>query len=134
MLNLASMLAMMTNTYLAISFDLKYLAWKTNKKALVCAFLIWFISVVLVMLFSIPLLDINLGDAHVTEYRAEIYKQGKHFVASIMAFFIICGAVVYYQTARAIQEKEKEPARSRCRVRRHLAVLALNKAFLTEIQ
>ncbi|KAL9971121.1 hypothetical protein ACROYT_G023608 [Oculina patagonica] len=108
MLNLASMLAMMTNMYLAISFDLKYLAWKTNKKALVCAFLIWFISVVLVMLFSIPLLDINLGDAHVAEYRAEIYKQGKHFVASIMAFFMICGAVVYYQTASAIKEKEKE--------------------------
>ncbi|KAL9973019.1 hypothetical protein ACROYT_G019424 [Oculina patagonica] len=92
-LNLASMLAMMTNMYLAISFDLKYLAWKTIKKALVCVFLIWFVSVVLVTLFSIPLLDIDLGDAHVIEYRAEIYKQGKHFVASFMGFLIICGAV-----------------------------------------
>ncbi len=107
-LNLASMLAMMTNMNLAISFDLKYLAWKTNKKALVCVFLIWFVSVVLVTLFSIPLLDIDLGDARVIEYRTEIYKQGKHFVASVIAFFIICGAAVYYQTTRAIKEKEKE--------------------------
>ena len=37
-----------------------------------------------VVLFSIPLLDIDLGDVHVTEYRAEIFKQGKQFVASLM--------------------------------------------------
>ncbi|XP_078371403.1 trace amine-associated receptor 13c-like [Oculina patagonica] len=107
-LNLASMLAMMTNMYLAISFDLKYLAWKTIKKALVCVFLIWFVSVVLVTLFSIPLLDIDLGDAHVIEYRAEIYKQGKHFVASFMGFLIICGAVVSFLTTRSIKRKKKE--------------------------
>ena len=107
-LNLASMLAMMTNVYLAISFDLKYLGWKTNKKALVCVFLIWSISVVLVMLSSIPSLDIDLSDAHVIEYRTEIYKKGKHFVASIMAFFLICGAVVSFLTIRAIRKKKKE--------------------------
>ncbi|XP_078357460.1 beta-2 adrenergic receptor-like [Oculina patagonica] len=109
-LNLASMLTMMVNMYLAISFDLKYLGWKTNKKALVCALLIWFVSIVTVMLSLIPLLDIDLGDAHVIEYREEIYKQGKHFAASFMASFIICGAIVSFCTIRAIKKKKKKGA------------------------
>ncbi|KAL9969121.1 hypothetical protein ACROYT_G021293 [Oculina patagonica] len=110
-LNLASMLAMMTNMYLAISFDLMYLGWKANKKALLCALLIWFISFVTVMLFSIPLLDIDLGDAHVVEYRKEIFKQAKQFVASIMAFFLIFGTVVCFLTIRAIKKKKNERAK-----------------------
>ena len=105
-LNLASMLAMTTNTFLAISFDMKYLAWKSNTKALVCAILIWIVSIVTVMLFSIPLFDIDLGDAHVNEYREEIYKQGKYFVASIMTIFIISGAVISFLTTRAITKKK----------------------------
>ena len=40
MLNLVSMLAMMINMYLAISFGLRYLAWKTKKKALICVIFI----------------------------------------------------------------------------------------------
>ena len=107
-LNLASMLVMVANTFLAISFDVKYLAWKSNTKALVCAVLIWFISIVTVMLFSIPLFDIDLGAAHVIEYRSEIYKQGKHFVASFMAFFIITGAVICFLTTRAITKKKRK--------------------------
>ena len=108
-LNLASMLAMTINTFLAISFDMKYLVWKSNTKALVCAILIWFISIVTVMLFSIPLFaDIDLGDAHVREYRNEIYKQGKYFVASTMAFFIISGAVIGILTTREITKKKRK--------------------------
>ena len=40
-LNLASMLAMMVDVFLAISFEIRYHVWKTKKKALVCVFLIW---------------------------------------------------------------------------------------------
>lgn len=107
-LNLASMLAMMTNIFLAISFDMKYLAWKSNRKAVVCALLIWIISIVTVALASIPSFDIDLGDVHVNEYRGEIYKQGKHFVASIMAFFVISGAVICFLTTRAIARKKRK--------------------------
>ena len=108
MLNLVSMLAMMTNMFLAISLGLKYLAWKTKKKALVCVFLIWFICILTAILFSIPLFDIDLGDAPVIEYRMEIFKQAKFFVAAIIAFFIIFGAIVCFLTARAIKKKKKE--------------------------
>ena len=107
-LNLASMLAMMGNMYLAICFDLKYLGWKTNKKALICAVLIWFVSIVTVMLTSIPLLDIDLGDAHVIDYREEIFKESQPFIASFMMIFIICGAIVSFRTIRAIKEKKRK--------------------------
>ena len=70
--NLSSLLAMIVNIFLAISYDLRYNVWKSNRKALSCVFLFWFISIVLIMLFSVSLLNINLGDAHVQEYRAEI--------------------------------------------------------------
>lgn len=107
-LSLGSMLALVANVYLAISFDLKYLAWKTNKKAMTCVFLIWFASFVLVALSAIPLFYINLGDAHVIEYRAEIYKQGKHFVAAFMVFFIFWVAALGFLITRAIKRKGKK--------------------------
>ena len=107
-LNLASVLAMTINTFLAISFDMKYLVWKSNTKALVCAILIWFVSIATVMLFSIPLFDIDLGDAHVREYRREIYEQGKYFVGSTMAFFIISGAVICVLTIRVIKKHKRK--------------------------
>ena len=106
--NRGSLLVMVANIFLTISCDLKYIAWKTNKKALLCIFLIWFIGIVVVLLFSIPLLDVNLGDAHVIEYRGEIYEQGKYFVASFMAFFIIGVAVLGFLTTRAIKTKRKK--------------------------
>ena len=108
MLNLASMLAMMTNMYLAISFGLRYLGWKSNKKALVCVVLIWFISFVTVMLSSIPLFEIDLGEAHVSEYRIQMFKQARQFLVSFVAFFLIFGAVVCFLTIRAIKRKKKE--------------------------
>ena len=111
-LNLASMLAMMADAYLAISFEIRYHVWKTKKKALVCVFLIWSISIVMVMLSTVPLLDIDLGDAHVREYRAEMFEQAKYFVATFMAFFIVCDIVVYVLTTRAIRKKKKQVCKS----------------------
>ena len=107
-LNLVSMIVMLTNTYLAISFDLKYFVWKTNRKALLCVFLTWFISIVLVAISSISLFDFNLGDIHVLEYRKEIFKQGRLFVMSFMAIFLICAAVVCFLTTHEIKKKQKK--------------------------
>ena len=108
MLNLLSMLALLTNMYLAISFGLKNLTWKTKKNALICVSLIWVISIVSTALFSIPLFDIDLGDAHVIEYRHEIFKQGKVFVMGGRAFFVVCTTIVSFLTTRAIGKKIKK--------------------------
>ena len=102
-LNLASMLAMMANVFLAIAFDFKYLAWKTKKKAMICVLFIGLTSFMVTILGSTPLLDINLAGARVRDYRAEIYKQGKYFVGSLTGFCILCGGVLDLLTTRAIK-------------------------------
>ena len=108
-LNLASMIVMLTNMYLAISFDLQYFAWKTNRKALLCVFLTWFISIVSVALSSISLFDsVNVGDVHVREYREEVFKEGRLFVMSFMAIFLICAAFLCLLTTQEIKKKQKK--------------------------
>lgn len=108
-LNLASMLALMVNMYVAITFDLKYLVWpkRTNKKAVGWSCFIWAVCTLMVILGSISLGSIELGDAHVIDYRAEIYKQGKYFVASFMAVFVICGGAIGFLTIRSIKKKKQ---------------------------
>jgi len=107
-LNHVSMLVMMANVYLAIAFDLRYLAWKTKKKMLFCCFLIWLIDIVAVSLHTVPLLDINLGDASVHEYRTEIFKRGKYFSVTFSTLSIISLAVLGFLTSCAIKKKKKE--------------------------
>ena len=107
-LNLVSMLVMMANVYLAIAFNLRYLAWKTKKRALICRFLIWLIDIVAVSLHTVPLLDINLGDVRFHGYRAEIFKRGKYFCATFFALFIISLAVLGFLTSCAIKKNKKE--------------------------
>ena len=41
-LNLLSMLVILVNKYLAISYGFKYLAWKTKTNAVICISLVWF--------------------------------------------------------------------------------------------
>ena len=111
-LNLASMIVMLSNMYLAISFDLEYFVWKTNRKALLCVFLTWFISVALVAFFSISLFHFNLGDVHVMEYREEIFKEGRLFVMGFMVIFLICAALVCILTVHAIKKTQKKVFKS----------------------
>jgi len=111
-LNLASMIVMLTNMYLAISFDLKYFVWKTNRKALLSVFLTWLISIVSVAFSSISLFDFNLGDVHVMEYRERIFKEGRLFVMSFLVIFLIFAALVCFLTARAIKKKQKKVFKS----------------------
>ena len=105
-LNLASMLALMANMYFVIDFCLKYRAWKANWKAVVSSFIIWLSGTLIVVLFSIPLLLIDLGDVQVIEYRAKIYQQGKYYIAAFMALFTICSGILGCLTINAIKRKK----------------------------
>jgi len=107
-LNLASMLAVLANVFLTIAFDLKYLAWKTKKKAMLCVVLIWLTSLVVTILGSIPLLNINLAEARVRDYRAEFYKQGKYFVGTSFAFSVLCVGGLSFLTTCAIKKNKKK--------------------------
>ena len=109
-LNLLSMLVILVNKYLAISYGFKYLAWKTKTNAVICISLVWFVSIISTVSSLILPSDINLGDAHVIHYRTEIFKQGKLFVAATRAFFVSFSVILSCLTARAIQvEKKKVP-------------------------
>ena len=107
-LNLASLLALMADMYLAMAFDLKYFVWKSTYKAVVSSFIIWFSGTLIVVLFSIPLLLIDLGDVQVIEYRAKIYQQGKYYIAASMALFIICSGILGFLTIQTIKRKKKK--------------------------
>ena len=100
------MLALMANMYFVIDFCLKYRAWKANWKAVVSSFIIWFSGTLIVVLFSIPLLHIDLGDVQVIEYRAKIYQQGKYYIAAFMALFTICSGILGFLTINAIKRKK----------------------------
>ena len=43
--NLASMLLLLANVFLALTFDLRYLTWKTNEKAIFIVRFEWFVCV-----------------------------------------------------------------------------------------
>lgn len=107
-LNLASILALMVNMYFAIAFKLKYRSWKSNKKAVVFSCVIWFVGTLMVVSWTFPLFSIDLGDAHVSDYRAEIYEQGKSVVAGFMAFFIVCTGVTSFLTIHSIKKQKKK--------------------------
>ena len=107
-LNLASRLLMMTDVCLAITHEVKYLMWKTNTKAYWIISLLWLTSIVLVSLACAPLLEIELGEAPVREYRGIIYKKGKAFATTTLTVFIFGGTVLGILIIRAIRIKKMQ--------------------------
>lgn len=49
-LNLASMLVLLVNMFLAIKIDLKYFTWKTNKRALAIVLVEWLVCLTVVVI------------------------------------------------------------------------------------
>lgn len=94
LLHLVSTLSLLANAFLGIAFDFRYFTWKTKQKAISIVVLEWLISLVVVSLFSIPLLDVDLQDAHLYAYRQEIYSQYKTFQAKAITLFIVCAIAV----------------------------------------
>ena len=106
--NLAFMLLLLANVFLALTFDLRYLTWKTNEKAIFIVFFEWFICVFLTSSTVLPRLDVELEDAHVSEYRQLFYRQDKYVLGSFMALFMACamtffGLLVIY----SVRKKKK---------------------------
>ena len=93
-LNLASMLVLLANMYFGIAFNLRYYAWKSNRKAGLCCVLVWLTCTLLAQLSCLPIPSIDLGDSPVGRYRAEIFKQGKHqFIA--VALCVLFGGIMF---------------------------------------
>lgn len=84
-----SMLVLLVNAFLAITFDLKYYIWKTNDKAIAIVAAEWLIGLLtIVSLISLQLYDIDLGDAPLLEYNHVYIAKNLPFMATSMDLFI----------------------------------------------
>ena len=108
LLNLASMLVLLANMYFGIAFNLRYYAWKTNRKAALCCFLVWIICTSLAQLSCLSIFSIDLGDSPVGRYRAEIFKQGKYQFIAVALFFIFGGIMFVFLIVCFIRRSRKK--------------------------
>ena len=108
LLNLASMLVLLANMYFGIAFNLRYYAWKTNRKAALCCFLVWLICTLLAQLSCLSIFSIDLGDSPVGRYRAEIFKQGKYQFIAVALFFIFGGIMFVVLIVCSIRRSRKK--------------------------
>ena len=108
LLNLASMLVLLANMYFGIAFNLKYYVWKSNRKAVLCCFLVWLTCTALAQLSCLPIQSIDLGDSPVARYRAEIFKQGKHHFIAVALFFLFGGIVFLVLIVWSIRRSRKK--------------------------
>ena len=89
-----SMLVLLINAFLAITFDLKYYIWKTNDKAIAIVAAEWLIGLLtIVSLISLQLYDIDLGDAPLLEYNHVYIAKNLPFIATSMNLFIVSSIV-----------------------------------------
>ena len=87
--NVVSMLVLLVNMFLAITFDLKYFTWKTKKKAIIIVLverLVGFSCAVLSCLNC----DVDLQqDASVLTNRREVLDKGKPIAPVIISAFVV---------------------------------------------
>ena len=88
-LNVVSMLVILVNVFLAITFELRYFVWKTKAKAIAIVLAEWLVSITFVSLSCLPRFDIDLQDTHyVLEYLQVVYKTNRTFMLATAAVFI----------------------------------------------
>ena len=108
LLNIVSMFALMVDRFLALYLDLKYLTWKTTKRAYFAVLLIWLSCTMVVAIVAIPLFDMDFDNQTLKESRLIIFNQRKSFVASIMATFVTAATVLGILTSYIIYQKKNQ--------------------------
>ena len=108
LLNIVSMFALMVDRFLALYLDLKYLTWKTTKRAYFAVLLIWLGCTMVVAIVAIPLFDMDFDNQTLKESRLIIFNQRKSFVASIMATFVTAATVLGILTSYIIYQKKNQ--------------------------
>ena len=107
-LNLASMIAIMLDRFLALSLDFRYHVWKTKKRAVVSAALLWLACSFLAVSTILPALDIESADYSIEEYRWLVFQKRKPYVCSIFGLFIVGAVILGIMTAFAIHQRKKK--------------------------
>lgn len=107
-LNLASMLVLLVNVFLAIKLNMRYFTWKTNEKALAIVLGEWLVCLTAVALISWSVSDTDLHDAPVSRCRQVFLDELKFVGQSIIAPFLIASFVFGVLIFCAIQKKKQQ--------------------------
>ena len=102
--NVVSMLVLLVNMFLAITFDLKYFTWKTKKKAIIIVLVEWLVGFSCAVLLCLNC-DVDLQqDASVSTYRNEVLGKGKPIAAAITSAFVVIAVVLSAMIFGSIQK------------------------------
>ena len=107
-LNLVSMLLMIMDRYFAISFELRYHVWKTNRKAVLAISVIWMLSITATVLFVVPSYNINLGDVTLREYRRAMFMEKKAALTAFVAILALFAVMLGIMTGHSLRKKKRK--------------------------
>ena len=106
--NVVSMLVLLVNMFLAITFDLKYYTWKTNKKAIIIVLVEWLVGFICAVLSCLNC-DVDLQqDASVLTYRREVLGKGKPTAPVINSAFVVIAVVLSAMILGSIQKMKRQ--------------------------
>ena len=106
--NVVSMLVLLVNMFLAITFDVKYFTWKTNKKAIIMVLVEWLVGFSCAVLLCLNC-DVDLQkEASVSTYRREVSDKGKPIAPVIISAFVVIAVVLSAMIFRSIQKKKRQ--------------------------
>ena len=106
LLNITSMLVLLVNVFLALTFDLRYFVWKTEEKAISIVVAQWLACLVAISLSSLPLFDINLQDSHVVIYRQVYLTERSPFFLPIVCIVLVSALVLGVLIFFSVQKKK----------------------------
>ena len=108
-LNVVSMLVLLVNMFLAITVDLKYFTWKTNKRAIEIVLVEWQARFIFAVLMSFQCRDVDLQqDASVLTYRTEVVSKGKPIAPAIFSAFVVIAVVLSAMVFGSIQKMKRQ--------------------------
>ena len=106
--NVVSMLVLLVNMFLAITFDVKYFTWKTNKKAIIMVLVEWLVGFSCAVLLCLNC-DVDLQqDASVSTYRNEVLGKGKPIAAVITSALVVIAVVLSAMIFGSIQKMKRQ--------------------------
>ena len=106
--NVVSMLVLLVNMFLAITCDVKYFTWKTNKKAIIIVLVEWLVGFICAVLLCLNC-DVDLQqDASVSTYRNEVLGKGKPIAAAITSAFVVIAVVLSAMIFGSIQKMKRQ--------------------------
>ena len=103
------MLVLLVNMFVAVTFDLKYFTWKTNKRDIEIVLFEWLACFIFAVLITLQCRDVDLQqDASVLTYRREVLGKGKPIAPVIISAFVVIAVVLSAMIFGSIQKMKSQ--------------------------